>query len=65
MQYYNDAQLVIDNVDFLFVSRCMLMEGHELFLKLRLQDLADMLQQMHDAPEKRAHQEEDVRTRGR
>jgi hypothetical protein len=29
----------------------MLMEGHELFLKLPLDDLPDMLQQMHDSSE--------------
>ena len=52
VQYYDaDRQPVIENVDFLFVSRCMLMEGHELFLKVPLDDLADMLQSMHDAPE--------------
>jgi hypothetical protein len=51
VQYYVDGELVIDHVDFLFVSRCMLMEGHEIYLKLPLADLPDMLQQMHDAPE--------------
>ena len=51
VQYYDaDAQLVVDAVDFLFVSRCMLMEGHELFLKLPLEHLPEMLRQMHDAP---------------
>ena len=46
-----NAQPVTENVDFLFVSRCMLMEGHQLFLKLPLEDLPDMLQQMHDSSE--------------
>ena len=50
VQYYADAELVVDSVDFLFVSRCMLMEGHEIYLKLPLADLPDMLRQMHDAP---------------
>jgi hypothetical protein len=52
VQYYDaNAQLVVDAVDFLFVSRCMLMEGHEIYLKLPLADLPEMLQEMHDAPE--------------
>jgi hypothetical protein len=50
---YCDAnrQPAVDTVDFLFVSRCMLMEGHELFLKLPVDDLPEMLQQMHNAPD--------------
>ena len=48
VQYYDaDRQPVVDSVDFLFVSRCMLMEGHQLFLKLPLDDLPEMLQQIH------------------
>jgi hypothetical protein len=48
---YCDAnrQPAVDTVDFLFVSRCMLMEGHQLFLKLPLDDLPEMLQHMHTA----------------
>jgi hypothetical protein len=52
VQYYDcNKQPVVDAVDFLFVSRCMLMEGHELFLKLPVDDLSEMLQQMHSAPD--------------
>jgi hypothetical protein len=52
VQYYDaNGQAAVDAVDFLFVSRCMLMEGHELFLKLPLDDLPDMLQQMHNSQE--------------
>ena len=52
VQYYDvNAQPVTENVDFLFVSRCMLMEGQQLFLKLPVDDLPDMLQHMHDSPE--------------
>jgi hypothetical protein len=52
VQYYDtNKEAQVENVDFLFVSRCMLMEGHQLFLKLPLDDLPEMLQQMHDAPE--------------
>jgi len=52
VQYYDcNKQPVVDAVDFLFVSRCMLMEGHELFLKLPVDDLPEMLQQMHNAPD--------------
>jgi hypothetical protein len=52
VQYYDtNREPVVDTVDFLFVSRCMLMEGHELFLKLPLEDLPEMLQQMHDSSE--------------
>ncbi len=51
--HYYDAnrQPTIDAVDFLFVSRCMLMEGHQLFLKLPLDDLPEMLQQIQSSPE--------------
>ena len=50
VQYYDtNKQAAVDSVDFLFVSRCMLMEGHELFLKLPLDDLPDMLQQIHSS----------------
>ena len=52
VQYYDtNKEAQVENVDFLFVSRCMLMEGHQLFLKLPLDDLPEMLHQMHDAPE--------------
>jgi hypothetical protein len=52
VQYYDtNREPVVDTVDFLFVSRCMLMEGNELFLKLPLEDLPEMLQQMHDSSE--------------
>jgi hypothetical protein len=51
--HYYDAnrQPTIDAVDFLFVSRCMLMEGHQLFLNLPLDDLPEMLQQIQSSPE--------------
>ena len=52
VQYYDaNKQPVVDSVDFLFVSRCMLMEGHELFLTLSLDDLPEMLQNMHSSNE--------------
>jgi hypothetical protein len=51
VQYYDaDGKAQADRVDFLFVSRCMLMEGHQLFLKLPLDELPEMLQHMHDSP---------------
>ena len=51
VQYYDaDRQPVVDSVDFLFVSRCMLMEGHQLFLKLPLDDLPEMLERIHNSP---------------
>jgi hypothetical protein len=52
VQYYDtNRQPAVDSVDFLFVSRCMLMEGHELFLTLPLDDLPEMLQNMHSSNE--------------
>jgi hypothetical protein len=52
VHYYDtNKQATIDSVDFLFVSRCMLMEGHQLFLKLPLDDLPQMLKHMHDSPD--------------
>ena len=52
VQYYDTSgKPAVDAVDFLFVSRCMLMEGHQLFLKVPLDDLPGMLRQMHDSSE--------------
>jgi hypothetical protein len=48
VQYYDtDGRAAVDSVDFLFVSRCMLMEGHQLFLKLPLDQLQETLRHMH------------------
>ena len=52
VQYYDsDKQAAVDSVDFLFVSRCMLMEGHQLFLKIPVDDLPEMLQQIQSSPD--------------
>jgi hypothetical protein len=52
VQYYDaNRQAAVDTVYFLYVSRCMLMKGHELFFKLPVEDLPDMLQHMHDSSE--------------
>jgi hypothetical protein len=51
VKYYdtNQQAVVVQSVDFLFVSRCMLMEGHQLFMQLRVDDLPQVLHDMNNA----------------
>ena len=52
VKYYDsNHETVVQNVDFLFVSQCMLMEGSELYVRLPVEDMQPMLQHMHNAPQ--------------
>jgi hypothetical protein len=52
VKYYDsNHETVVQNVDFLFVSQCMLMEGSELYVRLPVDDMQPMLHHMHNAPQ--------------